>query len=95
MWVRVGEEVIFAGIPVRTPDEDSVIADRPALKEEHHFEAEPAAEEIVDLQDVEEVEVEEPVVAKKKSTAFEDVDVLDPGDDDLFAFAQEELRGKS
>jgi hypothetical protein len=92
MWDRVGEAVIFSGIPARAADEDSVIANRPALREDP-VESIPAAEEVVDLQDVEEVDAGESVVAKS-SAAFEDDDVLDPGDDDLFAFAQEELRDK-
>lgn len=88
MWERVGEEVIFAGIPARGPDDDSVLADRPALREEP-VEAAPVGEEVLDLQEIE----DEAPVAKPSAESFEDDDVLEPAGDDLFAFAQEELRG--
>ena len=94
MWDHIGEDAIFAGLSMRAAGEESVIAaPRPVAVMPHPAE-EKVEEEVVDLRDVEEAEVEEPIVAAKPSAAFEDVDVLDSGDDDLFAFAQMELRGK-
>lgn len=90
MWERVGEEVIFDGIPVRGSDDDSVLASRPAIREES---IEPALpdEEIVDLQHIEE---EEEPARRPSAASFEDDELLDPAGDDLVAFAQEELRVK-
>jgi hypothetical protein len=117
MWDRVGEDVIFAGVPgaaapaaaAATEPADDVVdlglgeddkeVKVPAAEPVAEPAAEPAAEEVVDLRDVEEekqtAEPAEPAVMNK-SAGFEDDAVLDPGDyDDLYQYAEEELRGKS
>lgn len=98
MWDRVGEDVIFAGVRpslAKAPAPAEDVVDLGLVEEDARVEERANADEVVDLQDVEESkEPEEPVVTKKRSAAFEDDDVLDVAEDDLFAFAQDELRGK-
>jgi hypothetical protein len=96
----VEEEVVFQEEPAAAEqepagsEEEVLLGDEPA--------AAGAEEEVVDLQDVEEEKAEKPAAksaksaksAKPAAAKFED-DNLDLGDlDDLYAYAQEEVRGK-
>ena len=109
MWDHIGEEAIFDGVhpavPMATPAEEVVdlgvggddvvdlgvqagertVAPAPAV---------PAEEEVVDLGEVEEEPAEEKPQHANTPSPFEadNIDLSEP--DDLFAFAQEELRGK-
>jgi hypothetical protein len=79
-----------------TAPEDSVVGDQPPAVDQPEV-AEQPAEDVVDLDEVEAEEaIEKPAskVARAGKTDFEDDNVLDVGDlDELYAYAQEEVRG--
>jgi hypothetical protein len=98
---RPGSAAAREPVPVAAPADDVVDlggAEEPGVPETAPAVAEPAADVddvVLDLRDVEEAKGDEDLaVAKKSAGAFEDDSVLDPGGDDLFAFAQEELGRK-
>ena len=105
MWDRIGEDAIFDGVaslpaavPVAMPTDDVVeLAINPESNGavEPNVPADEPAEDVVDLQEVEDVqEPEEHADDRPRSTTFEEEN-LDLGDyDDLCAFAEEEIRGK-
>lgn len=104
MWDHIGEDAIFDGIapvpvalaPMAEPVDEIVdlALGGEARPVEHSPSGEPALEEVVDLQDVEQEPTEAPVVAEKSTAGFADEN-LDLSDyDDLCAFAEEELRGR-
>jgi hypothetical protein len=106
MWDRVGEETIFDGIvtvPAATPANDVVdlgleAAEEPPATSQPADDKQPGDEDVVDLGAVEEEkESESPVPARRNAVGsnFEDDNVVDVGDlDDLYAYAQEEVRSK-
>lgn len=90
------EEEVDLGL---TAPEDAVVEEAPAAEEpatEPAAGEQPADDDVVDLGAVE--EENEPAQPARKGAAvanFEDDNVLDVGDlDDLYAYAQEEVRGK-
>jgi hypothetical protein len=110
MWDHVGEDTIFDGvvaIPAAAPDEvvdidltapeEPVAADQLPTFDQSEV-AEQSEEDVVDPGKVEEEkEVEKPggKATRVSKTDFEDDNVLDVGDlDELYAYAQEEVRGK-
>ena len=107
VWDRVGENVIFAGLPASPATapaeevekvEETATTEQPAAEEEQPAAAEAAGVDdvVLDLRDVEEAkDAAEPAAARKSAGEFEDDNALDPNGDDLFAFAQEELRKKA
>jgi hypothetical protein len=106
MWDRVGEDTIFDGIaaaPAATPVNDVVDlgltgAEEPPATSQPAVDEQPVEEDVVDLGAVEEEKESEPPVPARRSAVgsnFEDDNVLDVGDlDDLYAYAQEEVRSK-
>ena len=106
MWDHVGEDTIFDGVaavPAAAPVDEVVdlgvtAPEEPADENQPAVVEQSAEEDVVDLGTVEEEKESEPPVPARRSAVgsnFEDDNVLDVGDlDDLYAYAQEEVRSK-
>jgi hypothetical protein len=106
MWDHVGEDTIFDGVaavPVSAPVDEVVdlglsAAEEPPAASQPAAVEQAAEEDVVDLGTVEEDKEPEPSEPSRRSSvrsSFEDDNVVDVGDlDDLYAYAQEEVRSK-